>query len=98
MPRPCPLALAVLTLGLMAGCTDFPELDAQIGIDSRATTYPDLVPVEDITSAVPPAAITPQTGEELDARTKTLRARADRLRGEIIDEDTRRRMQSGIDG
>ena len=98
MPHPCPLALAVLALGLMAGCTQFPELDAKVGEQDRTATYPDLIPVDEITSGIPPAAITPETGEDLDARTDALRARADRLRGDVIDEDTRRRMQSGIGG
>ncbi|SEL87714.1 hypothetical protein SAMN05443999_10930 [Roseovarius azorensis] len=97
MPRPYPLALAVVALGLMAGCTQFPELDAQIAEQDRNATYPDLIPVEDITSGIPPKTITPQTGEDLDLRAEALRSRADRLRGDVIDEDTRRRMQTGID-
>lgn len=95
-PRPALLALAVITLGPGAACTPLPERDAGSIESARAAGYRALVPAEEITGSVPPAAITPRTAQELDARSRALRARAEALKRDGIDAETRARMEAGI--
>lgn len=97
-PRFALLALAVIALGPGAACTPLPGGTAVSIESARAAGYAKLVPAEEITGGVPPAAITPQTAQELDARTRALRARAESLRREGIDAETKERMQAGISG
>lgn len=97
MRRPSALfALALIALGPGAACTPLPERDAASLASARAAGYRALVPAEEITGSVPPVAITPQTAQELDARTRALRARADALKRAGIDAETKERMQAGI--
>lgn len=97
MRRPSALfALALIALGPGAACTPLPERDAASLETARAAGYRALVPAEEITGSVPPAAITPRTAQELDARTRALRARADALKRDGIDAETKERMQAGI--
>ncbi|CUH81456.1 hypothetical protein [Tropicibacter naphthalenivorans] len=71
------LFCAALLAGL-AGCTQFPELDAvqTPGIENAA--YPDLVPLDDLLNASAPS-VTPEMAAGLEARAAGLRARAARL-------------------
>lgn len=94
--HPALLALAVIAPGLGAACTSLPQRDAASVASARAAGYASLVPAEEITGAVPPAAITPQTAQELDSRTRALRARAAALQSDGIDAETRARMEAGI--
>ena len=87
-----------MLIAALAGCAQFPELDAATSATARDAPYPDLIPVEDIMAQVPQDRITPDTASGLSARVAALRARAARLRGSVIDSPTRARMRAGVDG
>lgn len=76
----------------LAGCTDFPELDAAITPEARRADYPQLVPVGEILDRRGLARTTGREGEILMARAANLQARARLLRGVVVDEDTRLRL------
>jgi len=95
--RPLPACLAAfLTL---AACAEPYPLAPDLAASGADAPYPALVPVERITARVPPAT-PPDAGaaaaEYVDARAARLRARADRLRGPIIDPETEDRMRRGV--
>ena len=85
--------IPVLVAGLSA-CSDFPELEDVVDSDAA---YPDLVPIESLTSQTPDPQIKPETAPNLDARVERLRARAGRLKGDVIDDETHARMDAGIE-
>jgi hypothetical protein len=87
---------AVLSATLM-GCTQFPALDGAITEQGQNAQYPDLIPVETLLALSAPSAVSPeQTASGLNARVTALRNRAARLRGPVVDTNTRRRMQNGV--
>lgn len=92
------LSSTLVVAGLGAGCTQFPDLDARNGPDMAAADYPLLVPIDGLLAGVGTGAITATTDDEIAARAARLRARADRLRGSVLDNGTRRRMDSGVSG
>ena len=84
-----PLALAIL----LAGCTDFPELDAAVSDRARAADYPELVPTEGLLAKRGNNRVSETTGPELLARAERLQARARLLRGiEVVNDETRLRL------
>lgn len=85
-----------LTATLLAGCSDFPELDAAITPAARKAGYPSLVPLDQITSGAQEPQITEQTIATMQARVASLNARAARLQRPIIDSATRARMRAAI--
>ncbi len=87
--------LAFVTLS-GAGCTRLPPLDETLDPDLRDAPYPQLVPAETLRSRAPSPDLTTEDRTDIDARTATLRARADTLRGAVIDPDTRARMARGV--
>lgn len=93
--RPALFTLPLISC-LLAGCSDVLPLDRTLGDNTRMVAYPDLIPAEDITGPSGTDRITPQTASDLDKRSATLRARAARLRGGVVDPTTQSRMQTGV--
>ena len=81
---------------LLAGCSNFPELNGVISPAAQGTDYPSLLPIDQIITGAQQAQFTGQTSVTLQARANRLRARADRLRGPVIDRKTRTRMRRAI--
>ncbi|RXV59257.1 hypothetical protein C6W92_15575 [Roseovarius sp. A46] len=97
--HPLPACLAALIA--LAACTEPYPLAPELAASGADAPYPDLVPVERIAARVPPATddrTLPARTEAIDSRAARLRARAERLRGPVIDTDTKTRMRGGIDG
>lgn len=84
--------LIVLVLPLF-GCADFPALDATVSEAARSAPFPDLINIEELRATSAPAS---SELPSLDLRTANLQARADRLRGPVVDADTLVRMENGV--
>lgn len=103
MIRPFKLigVIAFASAGLGA-CTTFPELDAQISPDVQSADYPTLLPAEDLRAQVSTGPLEPREqpliaqAERIDTRADALRARAASLRGEVIEEEDRDRLDQDI--
>ncbi|MEO1139976.1 MAG: hypothetical protein AAFW87_11020 [Pseudomonadota bacterium] len=92
-----PSCIAVLVLLVtLAGCSQFPELDDNLSSEARAARYPDLVPVEDLRAGLTAPRITDETTTTLEGRVAALRARAARLRGTVIDRNSRNRLEQKV--
>lgn len=65
----------------VSACTQFPELDASVPDAAENAAYPELVPVE---SLLGPDRFDPaendETADRIENRTRSLQARAERLR------------------
>lgn len=100
--------LAVAAAAALAGCDAYPQLDATVSGEARRSPYPALMPVEDLRAAAaarpsseriaaagPGAAASPAA--EIDARAARLRARAAGLRGEVIDAESKERLNQPVE-
>ncbi len=91
MPRV--LIQICFAFGLLAACTDFPDLDRVISEDSRRADFPSLI-------AIDPLLMTAQSDSEradtiaksLIARAANLKRRARALRGPVIERRIRVKM------
>ena len=90
MLRALCLPLACLVL---VACTQFPELDATVPPSAEAADYPDLIPLD---LAAPPPVPPDAEAPGLEARVDRLRARADRLRRDVVEEEERGQMERGV--
>lgn len=81
---------------LLSGCAVVPALDPDTVKASRMQGYPDLVPTEGLIGRIPPEAGPTESRAALDRRVAGLRARASRLRGEVIDSDAQARLRDGV--
>lgn len=91
------LCLPFLTLTIVAGCTEIPELDATLSPHLERADYPALIPLDDSLFEHPEPrdeALELQRG--LDARSRRLQDRARRLQGPVVDDATRDRMADGV--
>lgn len=88
-------ALAIFA-ALLAGCSDFPELDNAVSPTARKAGYPDLLPIDQLIVGAQEVQITEETVSTLRSRIARLNARAARLRGPVIDAATRARMRTAI--
>lgn len=68
-------ALVPLLLAL-AGCAQFPELDARARTDLRALPWPTLVPLDGLVGEAGDATAAEAAQAALEARAASLRARA----------------------
>lgn len=93
--RPLPACLALI---LLAACAEPYPLAPDLAASGADAPYPALVPVEQISAQVPPVTTTAATSEAIGSRADRLRARANRLRGPVIDTRTGERMRRGVDG
>ena len=90
-----PAALAICAA--LSACSQFPDLDATTSDAVRDAPYPDLVPLDGLQARFDPDAALPDaTRDSVAARAARLKARAARLRGTVIDADTRQRMAGGV--
>lgn len=80
----------------LAACAEFPELDAALSEEARSAPYPILLPVEELNARIDAPRIEPETAAGIEARVAALKARAQRLRGTVLDSPTRARMQAGV--
>jgi hypothetical protein len=79
-PRPHSITALFLGVSLIAGCTQFPELDRTITPELEAAPYPDLVPIDPLLAKATAGRIDPvRTEAELSGRAAQLEARARRI-------------------
>jgi hypothetical protein len=79
----------------LAACAEFPEVDAALGERTPGAAYPALLPFETLLAANEPR-LTDSDDATLRARAEALRNRANNLRGPVIDQQTRDRMDDGV--
>lgn len=103
MPGIRRLHLCILGLTTcLTACSTFPELDAQTSVDVQTAAYPSLLPAEDLRAQASTGPIEPREqpilvqAEQIDNRANALRARATSLRGDVIDEEERDRLNDEI--
>ncbi|QFT99004.1 hypothetical protein FIU85_16950 [Roseovarius sp. THAF8] len=98
MPTLCrpPRVIAFFLTVTLAGCTQFPELDNATSTETRRAPYPSLLPVEDLRARVDAPRVADQTTRALESRVANLRARAERLRGTVIDQTSRARLDRKV--
>ncbi len=90
------LALLTSPALLLAGCADFPALDAAISDRARAADYPVILPLDALLAQGDIAAL-PQGAASLPARADALRARARALAARpVIDAATRARLLAAV--
>ncbi|MEO0750811.1 MAG: hypothetical protein AAFY25_03330 [Pseudomonadota bacterium] len=86
----------------LAACSTFPELDGQISPAVQSADYPALLPAEDLRAQVSTGPLEPREtpifaqAEQIDNRADALRARAASLRGDVIEEEDRDRLDQDI--
>ena len=86
-----------LVIGFVAGCTTFPELEDTQTEALEAAEFPVLVPVDPILAGTKPVDTTaPDTRTDFDARLAGLRARAEAMRGTVLTDAERRKLEDGI--
>jgi len=86
-----------IILGLsLCACAEFPEVDAAFASADDDAAVPALLPFEELLIADAPR-LDDTDDDALRARAEVLQARADRLRGPVIDTGTRDRMNAGVD-
>jgi hypothetical protein len=92
------MRLITLTLPIvLLGCTQFPELDRAVSTKAENADYPTLVPAQTLLAQSETAGPThQQTVAGLNARVQALQNRAARLRGSVVDANTRNRMRNGV--
>ena len=83
MPRP---VAALILAASLAGCTQFPELDAATSAEVASAPWPQILPLPEVLAQMPaePRA-TEATTAAVEARAAALRARAAALRARQID-------------
>lgn len=89
---PAPTLYLTLCFLMCSACAQFPELDSTVAPDIENASYPALVPFEQLNI---PAMESDDAEDPLIARTAALKARAARLRGTVLDTDSRTRLTSG---
>jgi len=95
--RPLPACLAAMIA--LAACAEPYPVAPDLVASGAGAPYPDLVPAERIARQVPPAAAAGADAAPsgaIGSRAARLRARADRLRGPVIDPETEDRMRRGV--
>lgn len=95
------LAIVAATAALGA-CTAFPDVGGQVSADVQNADFPTLLPVQDLRADVATGPLEPRQqpiavqAEQIDNRANSLRARAASLRGDVIDEEDRERLDQDI--
>jgi hypothetical protein len=89
--------IAIIMPFALMGCTQFPELDNTVSASGQDADYPKLVPIQSLLVESPSTEPTAeQTVAGLTARVLALQNRAARLRGSVVDANTRNRMRNGV--
>ncbi len=88
---------ALLFCLALAGCTQFPELDAVVSPSAKSAPYPRLQPLDDILAQANASTTDPvAVSANLAARVAALRARAAVLGAPIVEADVRARMNDAL--
>lgn len=82
----------LLPLLALIGCAIAPDLPGTDDTAARAAAAPDLVPLAAILAQADALSARPDPAQDVATRVAGLRARADRLRGNVIDRATRQRL------
>lgn len=89
--------LVLISLFSSAACTQLPELDGIVEPHIETAPYPDLLPLEPILAAASGSSLDPvREQNNLQARLAMLRARADRLRGSVLNGPEKQRLERGL--
>ncbi|MCL3881112.1 hypothetical protein [Marivita sp. GX14005] len=86
---------ALIAVAALTACAEFPQVDTALAEGNPDLDYPDLLPFERLLDGAPPR-LDPAEDENLRARADAVRARADNLRGPVIEPETRGRMEDGV--
>ncbi len=86
----------VLSLGILAACSEFPSLDDKVSAAARAAPYPRLLPIQTLLARPAPPRLTETAVATLEARAARLRRKAAALRGPVIDTSDRQRLGTSI--
>ncbi|MEY8828988.1 hypothetical protein AB9K34_11330 [Sedimentitalea sp. XS_ASV28] len=83
---------------LLVGCAQVPQLDETISDDLENADYPALAPIETLLVPLPdPQERSKDVQQDLQGRLANLQDRARRLNDRpVVDEETRTRMQAGV--
>ncbi|MCA1776967.1 MAG: hypothetical protein LC676_15535 [Loktanella sp.] len=82
----------------LAACSEFPAFDTTIDAATRAAPPPDLVPLDPLLAVADrPSTITPASVARTDGRAAALRDRAAGLRGQVLSDPDRARLNQSID-
>lgn len=88
---------ALAVAAALAGCANVPDLDARIPASVQSAPYPALLPLETALAPLPaPQDAAGQLETALAGRRDSLKARASRLQGPVVDDDSRARMAAGV--
>lgn len=88
-----------IALTCLAACASFPEIDRAVPQVDADAPFPALVPLGPLLAqaeVATTAGITPASVVATNDRIAGLQARANGLRGPVIDAGTRARMQRGV--
>ena len=98
--------LIIAAIAGLSACSTPPDLDVPVSSAAQGVDYPALLPAESLRAKVSTAPLEGSTlprqepivaqAERIDNRADALRARAASLRGEVIDEDDRDRLDQEI--
>ena len=84
-------------LAALAACTQAPSLDGTVPADLENAPYPSLIPLDRLEApASAPEVEAARIGGDLSARVAALKAKAARMQGPVVSEDTRARMDAGV--
>ena len=86
----------LLSVGFLAGCSDFPQLDNAVSETARNADFPQLVPKSQLLANARDVQISPQTTAGIINRAGSLQARAARLRSPVLSSATRARLQAAM--
>jgi len=90
--------IMMIAIAGLGACAEFPQLDNRLDAAALAADYPILQPLDPLLAqaAIQTDTITPASEADFDRRIATLRARAARLRGPVIDAAPLARMRRGV--
>lgn len=89
------LSIAIAAVVAIAGCSDYPRLDAAASASARDAAYPQILPLQSLLAmAAPHDAV--NFAAPLPARAADLRRRARALDRPVIDSATRARMLAAL--
>ncbi|MFX0543184.1 hypothetical protein ACEWPM_015840 [Roseovarius sp. S4756] len=88
--------MAALGPATLPSCTPFPDVGTDASSAALAQPYPKLVPLDGLDTRLASSRIAPDTAPTIEARVAGLKARAGRLRGDVVDPATRSRMRAGV--
>lgn len=91
------IAKTLVLLVVLAGCTQFPQLDAVITDEARASGYPDLQRSSIFSKVRKDGRLKPDDGEILLKRAADLNRRAEILRKiEVVNDETRKKVAGAL--